>query len=87
MEEHFTKYGDTASAGYLTGIDWDRQLEVLKQTQAAGKYLLGVSHSDRDRLDRGPLRLGHDAARRDGQGVLQPRRELHRRDVVPRVRL
>ena len=45
MEEHFTKYGDTASAGYLTGIDWDRQLEVLKQTQAAGKYLLGVSHS------------------------------------------
>ena len=47
MEEQFTKWGNTPSVGYLTGVDWDDQLALLKQTQAMGKLFLGVSHSDR----------------------------------------
>jgi hypothetical protein len=46
MEEQFTKWGNDPSAGYLTDSDWEAQLDVLKQTQAAGKYQLLVSHSD-----------------------------------------
>jgi hypothetical protein len=45
MEEQFTKWGNDPATGYLTGADWDRQLALLKETQAAGKYALVVSHS------------------------------------------
>jgi hypothetical protein len=45
MEEQFTKWGNDPATGYLTGIDWDRQLAVLKETQAAGKLSLMVTHS------------------------------------------
>jgi hypothetical protein len=45
MEEQFTKWGNDPSTGYLTGADWDSQLTALKETQAAGKYSLIVSHS------------------------------------------
>ncbi len=45
MEEQFTKWGNDPSTGYMTGSDWDSQLAVLKETQAAGKYSLIVSHS------------------------------------------
>ncbi len=45
MEEHFTKWGEDPAIGYLTGWDWESQLAALKQTQAAGKYHLNVSHS------------------------------------------
>lgn len=47
MEEHFTKWGRSAREGYFTGGDWDDQLAVLKQVQAAGKLFLGVAHSAR----------------------------------------
>jgi hypothetical protein len=45
MEEQFTKWGNDPATGYLTGADWDRQLALLKETQAAGKYALLVAHS------------------------------------------
>ncbi len=45
MEEQFTKWGNDPATGYLTGYDWDNQLALLKETQAAGKYSLNVSHS------------------------------------------
>lgn len=45
MEEQFTKWGNDPSTGYFTGTDWDRQLAVLKETQAAGKLSLIVTHS------------------------------------------
>jgi hypothetical protein len=45
MEEQFTKWGNDPATGYMTGADWDSQLAVLKQTQAAGKYSLIISHS------------------------------------------
>lgn len=45
MEEQFTKWGNDPATGYLTGDDWDRQLALLKETQAAGQYALLVSHS------------------------------------------
>jgi Hypothetical glycosyl hydrolase family 15 len=45
MEEQFTKWGNDPATGYFTGIDWDRQLAVLKDTQAAGKLSLMVTHS------------------------------------------
>jgi hypothetical protein len=45
MEEQFTKWGNDPATGYLTGGDWDNQLALLKETQAAGKYSLNVSHS------------------------------------------
>jgi hypothetical protein len=47
MEEHFTKWGNTAAEGHFTGNDWNNQLAVLKQVQAMGKLFLGVSHSSR----------------------------------------
>jgi Hypothetical glycosyl hydrolase family 15 len=45
MEEQFTKWGNDPATGYLTGVDWDRQLALVKETQAAGKYALLVAHS------------------------------------------
>lgn len=60
MEEQFTKYGTSPSSGYFTGVDWEDQLAVLKQTQAMGKILLGVSHSD----------PGDDAAARYGWATM-----------------
>jgi hypothetical protein len=45
MEEQFTKWGNDPATGYLTGGDWDNQLALLKETQAAGKYSLNISHS------------------------------------------
>ncbi|MGZ8648693.1 MAG: putative glycoside hydrolase [Solirubrobacteraceae bacterium] len=45
MEEQFTKWGNDPATGYMTGADWDRQLALVKETQAAGKYVLLVSHS------------------------------------------
>ena len=46
MEEQFTKWGQSPSVGFLTGVDWDDQLAALKQTQAMGKLFLGVNHSE-----------------------------------------
>ena len=45
MEEQFTKWGNDPAVGYVTGVDWDSQLAILKETQAAGKYSLIVAHS------------------------------------------
>ncbi len=45
MEEQFTKWGNDPAIGYVTGVDWDSQLAILKETQAAGKYSLIVAHS------------------------------------------
>ena len=45
MEEQFTKWGNDPATGYLTGDDWDNQLALVKETQAAGKYSLNISHS------------------------------------------
>jgi hypothetical protein len=45
MEEQFTKWGNDPATGYVTGVDWDSQLAILKETQAAGKYSLIVAHS------------------------------------------
>jgi hypothetical protein len=45
MEEQFTKWGNDPAVGYMTGDDWDRQLALVKETQAAGKYALLVAHS------------------------------------------
>jgi hypothetical protein len=56
MEEQFTKWGNDPSTGYLTGVDWDAQLAVLKQTQAMNKYSLIVSHSTS--LDANAARYG-----------------------------
>ena len=46
MEEQFTKWGNDPAVGYVTGVDWDSQLPILKETQAAGKYSLIVAHSN-----------------------------------------
>jgi hypothetical protein len=45
MEEHFTKWGTTATAGYFLGADWEANLASLKTAQAQGKEFLAVSHS------------------------------------------
>ncbi|MGH2969784.1 MAG: putative glycoside hydrolase, partial [Solirubrobacteraceae bacterium] len=45
MEEFFTKWGNTADVGYLTGGDWDRNLGALEAAEAKRKYFLGVSHA------------------------------------------
>jgi hypothetical protein len=56
MEEHFTKWGDSSTIGYFTDNDWDNQLALLKETQAADKLFLGVSHSAEN--DRAAARYG-----------------------------
>lgn len=45
MEEQFTKYGTSPTAGYLPKNDWERQLGALKAAEAKGKYFLGLAHS------------------------------------------
>jgi hypothetical protein len=86
MEEHFTKWGSSASEGHLTGCDWDSQLKMLKQVQAMGKLFLGLALLARRRGGR-PLRLGHDAAGGRRLGDVRPPRRLHARDLVSRVPL
>jgi len=45
MEEHFTKYGNSPTAGYYPKADWELQLGALKDAEAKGKYFLGLAHS------------------------------------------
>lgn len=45
MEEQFTKYGSSPTAGYLPKTDWESQLGALKAAEAKGKYFLGLAHS------------------------------------------
>lgn len=46
LNEMFVKTGATgARASYDGGAYWERQLQALKDTQAQGKWFLGVSHS------------------------------------------
>ena len=56
MEEMFTKYGESPSSGYFTGVDWEDNLASLRETQAQGKLFLGISHSTRG--DRAAARYG-----------------------------
>jgi len=45
MEEQFTKYGRSSTAGYLPKADWELQLGALKTAEAKGKYFLGLAQS------------------------------------------
>ena len=54
MEEHFTKFGDSASSGYFTGVDWEDHLASLRQTQSAGQAL--PRHRALDAAATGPRR-------------------------------
>jgi hypothetical protein len=44
MEEMLGKWSDTAGQGYLTGVDWQLQLNAIKAAESAGKTYLGVTH-------------------------------------------
>jgi Hypothetical glycosyl hydrolase family 15 len=44
MEEMLGKWSDDAGQGYLTGVDWQLQLNAIKAAQSAGKAYLGVTH-------------------------------------------
>jgi hypothetical protein len=44
MEEMLGKWSNDAGQGYLTGADWDLQLNAIKAAQSAGKAYLGVTH-------------------------------------------
>ena len=87
MEEQFGKWGTDPATGYVTGNGWQRQLDALKNAQAAGQAVhrdlaLAADDATAARYGWASVLLGAAGKRR-----LRARRGLHERDLVPRVRL
>jgi hypothetical protein len=45
MEEQFGKWGNDPATGYVTGNQWQRQLDALKLSQSQGKLFIAITHS------------------------------------------